>query len=44
MARDVVAWLRASGHDVLFVAEAQAGAPDVHWAARAEQEQRMEIP
>ena len=41
VARDVVAWLRTSGHDVLFAAESQAGAPDVHWAARAEQEQRV---
>jgi predicted nuclease of predicted toxin-antitoxin system len=41
VARDVVAWLRTSGNDVLFAAEAQAGAPDVHWAARAEQEQRV---
>jgi predicted nuclease of predicted toxin-antitoxin system len=39
--RDVVAWLRVSGHDVLFAAEARAGAPDIHWAARAEQEQRV---
>lgn len=41
MARDVVAWLRATGHDVLYAAEAQAGAADVQWAARAEQEQRV---
>lgn len=41
VARDVVAWLRTSGHDVLFAAEAQAGAPDVYWAALAEQEQRV---
>jgi predicted nuclease of predicted toxin-antitoxin system len=39
VARDVVAWLRASGHDVLFAAEIQAGAADVDWAVRAEQEQ-----
>jgi predicted nuclease of predicted toxin-antitoxin system len=26
---------------VLFAAEAQAGAPDTSWAARAEQEQRV---
>lgn len=41
VARDVVAWLRASGHDVLCAADAQAGATDVHWAAFAEQEQRV---
>ena len=41
VARDVVAWLRTSGHDVLFAAEARAGAPDIDWAAQAEQEQRV---
>ncbi len=38
---DVVAWLRTSGHDVLFAAEAQAGASDVSWATGAEQELRV---
>jgi predicted nuclease of predicted toxin-antitoxin system len=41
VARDVVAWLRTTGHDVLFAAEEQAGAADVQWAARGEQEQRV---
>jgi len=41
VARDVVAWLRAGGHDVLFAAEAQAGAADVDWVVRADQEQRV---
>lgn len=41
VARDVVAWLRSTGHDVLFAAEVRAGAADVDWAARAEAEQRV---
>ncbi|MBI1832489.1 MAG: DUF5615 family PIN-like protein [Planctomycetes bacterium] len=41
VARDLVAWLRAGGHDVLYAAEAQAGASDLSWAIRAEQEQRI---
>jgi predicted nuclease of predicted toxin-antitoxin system len=41
VAKDVLAWLRASGHDVLFAGDVQAGAPDANWAARAEQEQRL---
>ena len=41
VARDVVAWLRTTGHDVLYAAEARAGAADVDWAARAEAEQRV---
>ena len=36
VARDVVAWLRTTSHDVLFAAEERAGAPDIDWAARAE--------
>ena len=39
--RDVIAWLRTAGHEVLFAAETQAGAPDIEWATRAEQEQRI---
>lgn len=41
VARDVVAWLRAGGHDVTFAAELQAGAPDTQWAATSELEQRV---
>jgi predicted nuclease of predicted toxin-antitoxin system len=41
VARDIVAWLRNAGHDVLFAAEIKAGAPDVDWAMRAEREQRV---
>ena len=41
VARDIVAWLRSTGHDVLFAAEANAGADDIEWAARGEQEQRV---
>ena len=41
VARDVVEWLRTSGHDVLFAAEANAGAEDIEWAARGEQEKRI---
>jgi predicted nuclease of predicted toxin-antitoxin system len=41
VAKDVLAWLRASGHDVLFAWDVQAGAPDANWVARAEQEQRL---
>src|SRR5579872_3690748 len=41
IARDVVAWLRASGNDVLFAAEEHPGAADTNWANRAEQEQRV---
>ena len=39
--RDIVGWLRNTGHDVLFAAEAQPGAPDAEWATRADQEQRL---
>jgi predicted nuclease of predicted toxin-antitoxin system len=39
--RDIVAWLRTTGHDVLFAAEADAGASDMSWALRAEWEQRV---
>jgi predicted nuclease of predicted toxin-antitoxin system len=41
VARNVVAWLRAGGNDVLFAAEEQPGAADTSWAGRAEQEQRV---
>jgi predicted nuclease of predicted toxin-antitoxin system len=41
VARDIVAWLRTTGHDVLYAAESQPGANDSHWAIRAEQEQRV---
>ena len=41
LARDLVAWLRASGHDVLYAAEASPGESDPTWATRAEQEERI---
>lgn len=41
VARDIVAWLRSRGHDVLFAAELQPGASDGDWLVRAEQEQRL---
>jgi predicted nuclease of predicted toxin-antitoxin system len=41
VARNIVAWLRASGHDVLYAADTQAGAPDTKWAARGEREKRV---
>jgi predicted nuclease of predicted toxin-antitoxin system len=41
VARDVVAWLRADGHDVVYAAEDRSGAPDTYWATRSEQEQRV---
>lgn len=43
LARDLVAWLRASGHDVLYAAEAAPGESDPTWATRAEQEKRVLI-
>ncbi len=39
--RAIVGWLRNTGHDVLFAAEVQPGAPDAEWATRADQEQRL---
>jgi predicted nuclease of predicted toxin-antitoxin system len=41
IARAVVAWLRARGHDVLYASEAHAGAPDSDRLARAEAEERL---
>jgi predicted nuclease of predicted toxin-antitoxin system len=41
MARNIVDWLRASGHDVLYAAEVRPGAPDSEWLAQAEQEERV---
>lgn len=43
IAKDIVAWLRTSGHDVMFAAETQPGALDLDWAKRAAQEQRLVI-
>ncbi len=39
--RDLVVWLRMTGHDVLLASEIKAGADDIEWAACAEQEQRV---
>ncbi len=39
--RDIVGWLRNTGHDVLFAAEARPGAPDAEWVTRADQERRL---
>ncbi len=41
VARSLVAQLRARGHDVLYAAEAQPGAPDTDWLTRAEAEGRL---
>ncbi len=41
VARDIVAWLRSGGHDVLFAAEAAPGTADSDWTAHAEREQRI---
>src|SRR5687767_14463318 len=41
MARDIVAWLRGCGHDVLFAAEVNPGADDKDWTNRAERERRV---
>jgi len=41
VARDIVTWLRSSGHDVLFAAEIAPGAADIRWAELAEREQRV---
>ena len=41
VARGIVRWLRASGHDVLYAAEARPGAPDADWLTEAEQEKRI---
>jgi predicted nuclease of predicted toxin-antitoxin system len=41
LARDIIAWLRASGHDVLYAADAAPGTSDSVWAVRAEQEDRI---
>lgn len=43
VARDLVAWLRASGHDVLYAAEATPGESDLNWATRAQIESRIII-
>ncbi len=41
VARDIVAWLRSGGHDILFAAEASPGTADARWVEIAEQEQRV---
>jgi len=41
VARDVLTWLRTTGHEVLSAAEVGAGTPDVNWTVRAEHEQRV---
>jgi predicted nuclease of predicted toxin-antitoxin system len=41
--RDIVAWLRQTGNDVLFAAETQPGASDMDWLTRADQERRLII-
>jgi predicted nuclease of predicted toxin-antitoxin system len=41
VARDIVAWLRSGGHDVLFAAETSPGTADARWVHIAEQEQRV---
>jgi predicted nuclease of predicted toxin-antitoxin system len=41
VARGIVRWLRASGHDVLYAAEALPGAPDADWLATAEKQKRI---
>ena len=41
VAKVIVYWLRATGHDVLYAAESVPGAPDAKWLAQAEREQRI---
>src|SRR5688572_6900174 len=41
VARPLVVWLRDHGHDVLYAAENQPGAPDIDWIHEAEQGERL---
>ncbi len=41
IARDIVAWLRSGGHDVLFAAKASPGTADIRWVETAEREQHV---
>jgi len=41
VARDIVAWLRSIGNDVLFAAEIAPGTADIRWMELAEQERRV---
>ena len=41
VARDIVTWLRSSGHDVLSAAEDAPGTTDIRWVELAEREQRV---
>ena len=41
ISRDVVAWLRSTGHDVLAASETDPGAEDIDWASIAMQDQRL---
>ena len=41
VARDIIDWLRTSGHDVTWASEMQPGALDEQWAAIAEREDRI---
>ena len=43
VARDIVEWLRESGHDVIWAAESQPGTLDAQWAALAQHEDRIVI-
>jgi predicted nuclease of predicted toxin-antitoxin system len=41
VAKDVVAWLRNFGHDILYASEARPGSPDTDWLTKAELERRI---
>ena len=41
VARPIVQWLRQSGHEVLYAAEAAPGREDAVWLHEAEQSERL---
>ena len=43
IARAIVAWLRAAGHDVLYAPEVDPGAIDEDWLSRADADQRLVV-
>ncbi len=41
VARAIVSWVRAAGHDVLYAAEQRPGEADAVWLREAESQQRL---
>jgi predicted nuclease of predicted toxin-antitoxin system len=41
LAKEIVYWLRAAGHDILYAAETKPGSPDADWLEIAEKEHRI---